>query len=443
MVVLPSLMTLVQVVLHVFAIGMIYSAFMPIICPFTMLFLIMKRKVDSMQLLLQPPIPVHNQDGLFIGSTDVAVLPLNLVMLSLGIFQFGMVYYLSYKKMYKASAGTFVIFWLTTAAYFIALSCARLPYKKSSILVKALEEGQSLVRRGTERTGLDKVVNEIEEIDLRVSEASITLGQSTKFKDDEVLKVDGTKVEDVTIEIQNRTDHSKCQNAACKPSQCSSNAYCHPALHCYLGCLKPRMDGCQGSGDPVNPCDTKTLQEALDTGCGGGIIIVAEMSAHPDVVIKLSGDKVRKAEKSPEADSVSSSHQTKHTEIQNHLQGTDVMMSQQQSPRAANECQPTEDGAEAEMHAQVITKVDCAQIGDNGDTPPSGAEAEMHAHEDAKDEDAECAGEVCRADCEHIGQGLGLSEDEGGQDLGHSEDENTPLSNLDETRNFKDEVNII
>ena len=41
------------VVLHIFGIGLLYSAILPMIAPFTLLFLLVKRKMDGFNLLLQ------------------------------------------------------------------------------------------------------------------------------------------------------------------------------------------------------------------------------------------------------------------------------------------------------------------------------------------------------------------------------------------------------
>eukprot|EP00658_Telonema_sp_P-2_P080421 TRINITY_DN8001_c0_g1_i1.p1 TRINITY_DN8001_c0_g1~~TRINITY_DN8001_c0_g1_i1.p1 ORF type:complete len:481 (+),score=134.21 TRINITY_DN8001_c0_g1_i1:388-1830(+) len=132
-------------VLHIFAIGLLYSAVTPTLGPFVLLFLLVKRKVDCTNLLLQPKIPLEAQAGLFTGTVDVAVQPLNMVMVMLGITQLGMIYFFASKDLTGASVGTVVIFWLTTGFYFVALLCKQVPYKKLSRLAEAVRNVEERV----------------------------------------------------------------------------------------------------------------------------------------------------------------------------------------------------------------------------------------------------------------------------------------------------------
>ena len=77
------------VVLHIFAIGMLYSAILPIIAPFTCIFLVMKRRIDSINLLLQPPIPFEAQSGIYTGTPAVTLQALNWLMAMVGLYQLG------------------------------------------------------------------------------------------------------------------------------------------------------------------------------------------------------------------------------------------------------------------------------------------------------------------------------------------------------------------
>lgn len=70
----------------------------------------------------------------------MAITPLNLVMVSLGIFQLAMFTIFGIKGMYGFAAVTLILLCFTTGLYFILLCCRQLPYVNHSTYYKGMSE---------------------------------------------------------------------------------------------------------------------------------------------------------------------------------------------------------------------------------------------------------------------------------------------------------------
>lgn len=138
------------IVLHIVAIGLIFSAVAPMLAPFILFFLLIKRKVDHINMLLQPDVPIVTQDGQYFGMTNIAFAPLNLLVGTLGLFQLGMVAFFTLHEQYKIAVGTSVIFWLTTGLYFIALICNKLPLHKFKVDISSVSRSLTPIIGGEE-----------------------------------------------------------------------------------------------------------------------------------------------------------------------------------------------------------------------------------------------------------------------------------------------------
>lgn len=118
------------VVLHIFAVGMVFSCVTPLLSPFVGLFLVIKRKVDRTNMLMQPCVPIEAESGMLVGTTNVAMCPLNCIIVTMGVFQLGQVFIFTDRHMYGLATATLVLFFLTTVLYGVLLCIGQLPHQK-------------------------------------------------------------------------------------------------------------------------------------------------------------------------------------------------------------------------------------------------------------------------------------------------------------------------
>merc|ERR1712166_171487 len=128
------------VVTHVFSIGLLYSTILPMISPFTFVYLLVKRKVDCFNLLLQPRISIAAQSGAYVGSMDVALASLNLLVITIALYQLGMMSFFARHQRADLSMLTVIVCCCTTCTYFFGIECNKWCCSKVSSLDRLMNK---------------------------------------------------------------------------------------------------------------------------------------------------------------------------------------------------------------------------------------------------------------------------------------------------------------